>query len=77
MFRKLVSRMSVAEFKNVMEIEIMFDQINIMWKVREWLLLKNSVRQGAMLTVTFCNFVNAPKKSTTCQWKAYTTGPQK
>jgi len=45
--------MSVAEFKNVMEIEIMFDQINIMWKVREGLLLKISVRRGAMLIVTF------------------------
>ena len=52
--------MSVIEFKKVTEIEIMFDQINIMWKVREGPLLKISVRQGAMLIVTFCNFANAP-----------------
>jgi len=36
--------MSVVEFKKVTEIEIMFDQINIMWKVREGQLLKISVR---------------------------------
>lgn len=36
--------MSVVEFKKVTEIAIMFDQINIMWKVREGLLLKISVR---------------------------------
>lgn len=58
--------MSVVEFKKVTEIEIMFDQINIMWKVREGLLLKISVRQGAVLIVPFCNFVNSPKKPTTC-----------
>jgi len=59
--------MSVVEFKNMTEIEIMFDQINIMWKVREGLSLKISVSRGAMLIVTFCNFVNAPKKPTTCK----------
>jgi len=36
--------MSVVEFKKVTEIEILFDQINIIWKVREELLLKISVR---------------------------------
>lgn len=58
--------MSVVEFEKVTEIEIVFDQINIMWKVREGLLLKISVRQRAMLVVTFRNLVNTPKKPTTC-----------
>jgi len=58
--------MSVVEFKKVTEIEILFDQINIIWKVREELLLKISVRQGAMLIVTFHNFANGPKKPTAC-----------